>query len=450
MLRETQFFQKTGFLIYTWKNKMSKITRRHFLTMATGAAIVGCTPIIAPFAQKKVVIIGGGAGGVIAAKYIHKADPTIEVTLIEQNKHYFTCFMSNEVLGGDRTIDSIKFNYDGLRQHGVNVLYDRAIGIDPIAKKVELAMGKKVDYDRLIVSPGIDFKWNTIEGYNESLIEKMPHAWKAGSQTIILRQQLENMKNGGTVIIAVPSKPFRCPPAPYERASQIAYYLKHHKPKSKILILDANNTFSKQALFIEGWKKLYGFGTDKSLIEWVPLDDEGSVVGVDANNMTVFAGEFENKHRAEVINLIPPQTAGKIAQNNGLTNENGWCPINPRTFESTLQKDIHVIGDACISKMPKSGYAANSQAKVVAKAVVAALQGKEMREEPSYVTVCYSLLGKDYGISVAGVYRLQAGKIQPVKAANGLSPINASAEYRKREFAYAHSWYNNLTFDMFN
>ncbi|MCK5524126.1 MAG: FAD-dependent oxidoreductase [Thiomargarita sp.] len=429
---------------------MSKITRRHFLTMATGAAIVGCTPIIAPFAQKKVVIIGGGAGGAIAAKYIHKADPTIEVTLIEQNKHYFTCFMSNEVFGGSRTIDSIKFNYDGLRQQGINVLYDRAIGIDPIAKKVELALGKKVDYDRLIVSPGIDFKWNTIEGYNESLIEKMPHAWKAGSQTIILRKQLENMKNGGTVIIAVPPKPFRCPPAPYERASQIAYYLKHHKPKSKIVILDANNKFSKQALFTKGWEKLYGFGTDKSLIEWVPLDDEGKVVGVDAKNMTVFAGEFENKHKAEVINLIPPQTGGQIVMNNGLTNEDGWCPINPRTFESTLQKDIHIIGDACISNMPKSAYSANSQAKVCAKAVVAALQGKEMREEPSYVTVCYSLLGKDYGISVAGVYRLQDGKIQAVKASKGVSPLNASAEYRKREFDYAHSWYNNLTFDMFN
>jgi sulfide dehydrogenase [flavocytochrome c] flavoprotein subunit len=189
----------------------------------------------------------------------------------------------------------------------------------------------------------------------------MPHAWKAGSQTATLRRQLEAMEDGGTVIIAVPAKPFRCTPGPYERASQIAHYLKHHKPKSKIRIFDSNQSFSKQALFEQGWQTLYGYGTDNSLIEWIPIEEGGHVIGVDTNRMAVIASEFEDEHRASVINLIPPQTAGQIAVASGLVDKTGWCPIHPKTFESTLQKDIHVIGDACFAGvMPKSAHAANS------------------------------------------------------------------------------------------
>ena len=432
---------------------MSNLSRRNFLTITTGITAASMFPFIAQATTKKVVVIGGGAGGATAAKYIRLTDPTIEVTLIEQNKCYYTCFMSNEVLGGERTIDSIKFGYEGLHKYGIKMMYDRAIGIDPVTQKVILAKGKPVDYDRLVISPGIDFKWGTIEGYSENITDKIPHAWKAGSQITTLRQQLKAMPNCGTVIIAVPKVPFRCPPGPYERVSQMAHYLKHHKPKSKILVLDTNNRFSKQKLFTQGWEKLYGYGTDNSMIEWIPANKGGIVTRVDADNMTVIAGD--NEHKANVINIIPPQTAGRIALEHGLVASEGkyqgWCPISGRTFESTLHPNIHIIGDACITKMPKSAYSANSHAKVCAKAIVAALQGKEMTEEPSYVSACYSIVGENYGISVAGVYAInENGQIKRVKGAGGLSPKDASAEYRKREVAYAHSWYKNLTYDMFN
>jgi sulfide dehydrogenase [flavocytochrome c] flavoprotein subunit len=399
----------------------------------------------------EVVVIGGGAGGAIAAKYIRMADPGLAVTLIEQNPNYYSCFMSNEVLSGKRGIDSIKFGYDQLsRQYGINMIYNRALSIDPVAKKILLPEGKTVQYDRLVVAPGIDFNWETIEGYDEKVATQIPHGWKAGSQIVTLRKQLEAMADGGTVIIAVPPKPFRCPPGPYERASQIAHYFKHHKPRSKIVILDSNQAFSKQALFTQGWEQLYGFGTEHSLIEWIPLEEGGNVVRVDADNRIAVAGDFEDEHKATVLNVIPPQTAGQIAIESGLANDQGWCPVNPQTFESTLHKDIHIIGDACLARpMSKSAHAANSQAKVCAAAIVAALQGKEM-PQPYYGDSCYSIVGEDFGISATTVYQLVENHIQVVEGSGGLSPIEASAEDRKREVAYAYSWFQNIVNEMFN
>jgi sulfide dehydrogenase [flavocytochrome c] flavoprotein subunit len=407
-------------------------------------------PFIARGANKHVVVVGGGAGGTTVAKYIRLADPSIDVTLIESSDHHYTCFMSNEVLAGERTIDSIKFKYDGLAKYGIKVVRNSVRAIDPAAKKVTIQDGKTIAYDRLVVAPGIDFKWGAIQGHTESIIEQIPHAWKAGPQTVTLRKQLEAMKDGGVVIISAPADPFRCPPGPYERASLIAMYLKQHKPKSKVLILDAKDKFSKQDLFIQGWKELYGFGTENSMIEWVPMSKEGKVTRVDAKEMTVYAGELENKHKGDVINIIPQQTAGKVALDSHLADDKGWCPVNKKTFESTLHKGVHIIGDACIAaEMPKSGYSANSQAKVCAAAIIAALQGKEM-ETPSYVNTCYSIVGKDYGISVAAVYRLEGEVIKPVQGAGGLTPANASAEHKKREVAFAHSWFKNITTDMFS
>jgi sulfide dehydrogenase [flavocytochrome c] flavoprotein subunit len=433
---------------------MSNISRRHFLSITAGAAaLTTYAPIYAQTAFKaKVVIIGGGAGGTIAAKYLRKADPTIEVTLIEQNKFYHTCFMSNEVISGERRINSITFNYDSLHKNGIKVIYSRAIEIDPITKKVSLQGGEKIAYDRLIISPGIDFKWNAIEGYDESVIDKMPHAWKAGEQTIILRKQLESMKDGGTVLISVPRHPSRCPVAPYERASQIALYLKQHKPKSKVLIFDAKSAFPKQQLFIQAWQKLYGFGTDNSLIEWIPAHEEGSVIGVDADNMAVYAGEFEDEHTAEVINIIPPQVAGKIAKDSDLVDESGWCPVNQKTFESSLQKDIYVIGDACVTLMPKAAQSSSTQAQICAQAIVSALQGSDINEiaNKSHLTTCYTIIGRDYGIPVAAVYRLKGDIIQAVKDKKGESLLNNSAENRKREVANAYRWYKKITKEMFD
>jgi sulfide dehydrogenase [flavocytochrome c] flavoprotein subunit len=422
------------------------ISRRNFIKLSAAASAVGFAgvPMIGRAASKRVVVVGGGVGGATAAKYIRLFDPSIEVTLIEPNEHYYTCFMSNEVLGGDRTLDSIRFSYDGLKKHGIKVVHKAATGIDAAGKKVTVDGGETFAFDRCVVSPGISLKYDTIAGYSKEAAEKMPHAWKAGEQTKILRQQLEAMKDGGVVVIGAPPDPFRCPPGPYERASQIAHYLKQHKPKSKILILDAKEKFAKQGLFTAGWKKLYG-----DMIEWVPASKEGKVVKVDVASNTVFAGELETAHKADVANIIPAQMAGKIAKDSGLTDDKGWCPVSPATFESTIAPGVYVIGDASIaSPMPKSAYSANSQAKVCAAAVVAALNGTTAAT-PAYTNTCYSVVGEDYGISVAAIYKLADGKLISVEGAGGLTPADASAETLKREVLYAHSWFKNITQDIF-
>jgi len=430
---------------------MSNFTRRNFLKVGGGAvaaaSALGFSSFAIGGAAKKVVVVGGGIGGATAAKYIRMMDSSIEVTLIEANKHYFTCFMSNEVLNGSRALDSIRFDYTGLGKHGVKVVYDWVTGIDAGKRTVSTKGGQSFNYDRCIVSPGVDFKWDAIEGYDAEVAKKIPHAWKAGSQTGELRRQLVDMKDGGTVVIAAPPNPFRCPPGPYERASQIADYLKTNKPKSKIIILDAKDKFSKQGLFTDGWKRHYGYGTDNSMISWVNGAAGGAVEAVDAKTMTVSASVEDIK--ADVINIIPAQKAGKVAFAAGLTNDKGWCPIEGKTFESTIHKNIHVIGDSAIaSPLPKSGYAANSQAKVCAAAVVAMLNGGKA-PQPSYVNTCYSVIAPGDGISVAMVYAYKDGKIIKVEGSGGLTPSEFDPEMRAREVKYAHSWFNNITADVF-
>jgi sulfide dehydrogenase [flavocytochrome c] flavoprotein subunit len=424
------------------------ITRRDFIKLSAAASAVGLVgfPMIGRSAgSKRVVVVGGGTGGATAAKYLKIFDPSIEVTLVEPNQHHYTCYFSNEVLAGERTLDSLRQGYEGLAKRGVKVVHKAATAIDAAGKKVTLDGGEVLQFDACVVSPGIDLKFESIAGYSAEAAEKMPHAWKAGPQTTLLRKQLEAMADGGVVIIAAPADPFRCPPGPYERASLIAHYLKQAKPKSKVLILDAKEKFAKQGLFMEGWKKLYG-----DMIEWVPASKEGKVVKVDAATNTVWSGELETEHKGAVVNIIPPQTAGKIAITSGLADDKGWCPINPATFESTLQKGVYVIGDASsAAPMPKSGYSANSQGKVCASAIAAALNGTAA-PTPAYTNTCYSLIGHDYGISVAGVYKIVDGKLVSVEGSGGVSVANASPAVRKREAAYAQSWYNNIVADIFN
>ena len=427
-----------------------KITRRGFIQTAGAATAISVAgvPYIALGAGKNVVVVGGGTGGATAAKYLRMADPSIEVTLIEANKHYYTCYMSNEVLGGERSLDSIKFGYAGLGKHGVKVVHDKVTGIDAKAKMVKTAGGQSFSYDRCIVAPGIDFRWDKIEGYDAKAAEKVPHAWKAGPQTALLHKQLKAMKDGGTVVIAAPPNPFRCPPGPYERASQIAMYMQHNKPKSKVIILDPKPKFSKQGLFTGAWKKFYGYQTDNAMIEWHGQQEEAGVVSVDAASNTVTTA-FGDEIKADVLNVIPPQKAGAIAFAAGLTNDKGWCPINLHTFESKLHAGIHVLGDAAIATgMPKSGYAANSQAKVCVAAVVAMLKGQEPGT-PSYVNTCYSIAAKEHGFSVAAVYRLAEDGSKITKVSGGLTPGDASPEVFKREVLYAHSWFKNITHDIF-
>ncbi|RKT46190.1 FCSD flavin-binding domain-containing protein [Thiocapsa rosea] len=428
-----------------------KINRRDFVKVAGAATAVGLigAPHLALGATQKVVIVGGGTGGATAAKYIKMADSSIDVTVIEPNEEYITCYLSNEVLGGDRAFDTLKVGYDGLKAHGINVVHDTAAGIDAEKKVVKTAGGTEFGYDRCIVAPGIQILFDKVEGYSEDAAQKLPHAWKAGEQTLILRKQLEDMADGGVVVISAPANPFRCPPGPYERASQIAHYFKANKPKSKVIILDSKQAFSKQALFTQAWERLYGFGTDDALIEWRPGPDAAvSLVKVD--EMTVETG-FGDEIKADIINIIPPQRAGEIAQTAGLADDSGWCPVDFRSFESKLQPGIHVIGDACIAgAMPKSAYAANSQAKVAAAAVVAMLKGEEPGT-PSYVNTCYSIVGTDYGISVAGVYRMaeDGSAIADVEGSGGVTPMDAPDWALAREVQYAYSWYKNIVEDSF-
>lgn len=426
---------------------MKSINRRDFIRLTGTTAATGIAmgfPHIALGATRKVVVVGGGVGGCTAAKYLRKMDPNVDVTLITAEPSYISCFMSNEVLSGDRGLDSITFKYDGLKKYGINVLIDRVIDIDPISKVTTTAGGHTFRFDACIVSPGVDFKWETIDGYDAKTANKIPHAWHAGEQTTLLRKQLEAMPDGGKVVIVAPPNPFKCPPGPYERASQIAMYFKQHKPKSKIVIVDPKFKFSKRNLFFQGWTQLYGYDTPKSMIEWRP---EEVVEAVDVKSNTLhLAGK---KIKGDVVNIIPAQKAGKIAFVADLV-DGDWCPVDKKTFESTKHKGIYVLGDASnASKMPKSAYAANSQAKVAVAAIVSRFNGLET-PETTYVNTCYSIVGKEFGISVAAVYELDAEKnmIKSIKGSGGVSPIDASADTRKREVGYAHSWFRNVIGDM--
>lgn len=433
---------------------MKALERRRFLKTLVAGAVAGTVlgfPAIGRAAGQKVVVIGGGTGGATVAKYLRRLDNTLDVTLIEKNAVYTTCYMSNEVLSGDRTLESLQFNYDGLKAHGVKIVQDEVTGIDYDGRLVLTKSGTRYPYDRCVVSPGIDFKYEAIAGYSEAATATVPHAWKAGPQTLILRDQLQAMDDGGTVVIAAPPNPYRCPPAPYERASQIAYYLKQHKPNSKVIILDPKTSFTKQALFEQAWTELYGYKSSNAMIEWWSGDTKAAgVVEVDVVAKTAIT-QFGDRVQGAVLNVIPPQKAGKLAFDADLVDNTGWCPVNKLTFESTRHPNVHVIGDACMAdSLPKSGFAANSEAKVCAAAIHALLNGLEV-ESPSFSNGCYSLVGKDYAISVVGVYRLSDdGKlVESIPGSGGVSSATATAQDRLFDASYAYSWYNNFTQDVF-
>jgi sulfide dehydrogenase [flavocytochrome c] flavoprotein subunit len=416
-------------------NNRLSLTRRRLGRLAAGSPLLALAgPAIAQ-ATASVVVIGGGFGGAAAARALRRFAPAAKVTLIEPARQFHTCPFSNYVLAGFRTMADITHGYDGLRGAGIDVVHDTAVVIEAAARTIRLASGGAISFDRAIVSPGIDFRWDQPNGYGEQAALQMPHAWKAGEQTVLLRRQLEAMPDGGLVILAPPSNPFRCPPGPYERAAMIAHYLKAAKPRSKILILDAKDAFSKQRLFQDGWKQLYG-----EMIEWVPAAKGGKIARVEPQNLTVVTANGE-RHRGAVVNLIPPQMAGHVARNSDLATDAGWCPVDPATFEATRHRNVHVIGDACIAgAMPKSGFSANSQAKVAALAVADALAGRPTAT-PTYVNTCYSLLAPDYGISVADVYRAGSNGIAAAPNAGGLSPADAGADIRRAEARYAEGWY---------
>jgi sulfide dehydrogenase [flavocytochrome c] flavoprotein subunit len=357
--------------------------------------------------------------------------------------------MSNEVLSGDRQLNSLKFDYEGLKKRGVNVVIAEVTGIDATARVVQTNAGN-FNYDRCVVSPGIDYRYDSIAGYNATLAEEsIPHAWKAGAQTSLLRSQLQAMPNGGTFVLVAPPNPYRCPPAPYERASQVANYFKKNKPNSKVLILDPKLTFTKQALFEEAWMKLYGYGSANALIEWVSGADK-AVVSLDAAQKRVTTSAGQN-FSAAVLNIIPAQKAGALAFAAGLTDASGWCPVELDSFESTLKPNIHVIGDACTATpLPKSGFAANSEAKACALAIAALLNGREPGRT-SFNNGCYSVVGDNYAISIVAIYRLAADRlsIEAIPNSGGTSPLGGSDDDHLIDAQYAYSWYNNFTRDVF-
>jgi sulfide dehydrogenase [flavocytochrome c] flavoprotein chain len=418
-------------------------TRRRFLGLAAAAIAVPFLPTRATAqAAVRVVVVGGGFAGATCARFLRRRNPRLEVTLVEPNDTFTACPFSNAVLAGLRDIRDQRFGYQALRADGIAVVHAAAVAIDPQGRRARLADGAMLPYDRLVVAPGIDFRWDGIPGYTEAAADRMPHAWKAGEQTLLLRRQVEGMADGDLMVMAVPANPYRCPPGPYERASLIAHYLKTTRPRSKLIVLDAKDSFSKQELFTGAWKRLY-----PGLLEWVPLSQGGKVTAVDPAAGTV-STDFE-KYRPAVANIIPPQRAGRIAELAGVADRTGWCPIDPVTFESRLQPGIHVIGDAAIAgAMPKSAFAANAQAKVCA-AAVATLLGGGAPEAPVLVNTCYSLAAPDYGFSIAGVYRPRGGQLVDVEGAGGASSPHASPETRAMEARYAEAWFRTITDEVF-
>jgi NADPH-dependent 2,4-dienoyl-CoA reductase/sulfur reductase-like enzyme len=418
-----------------------RLSRREFVSAAAAASALLPMPAIAQGAAGRVVVVGGGFAGASAARALRKLDPRISVTLVEASETFIACPFSNLVIVGMRELKEQQFGYAKVAAAGITMAFSTATAIDPQARSVTLANGSRLTYDRLVLAPGIDIRWDALPGYDEAAANVMPHAWKAGEQTLLLRRQLESMEDGGLVVISAPANPFRCPPGPYERASLIAYYLKSKKPKSKVIVLDAKDAFSKQRLFQNAWKELY------PNLEWVSLSSGGKVTSVEPATKTVVT-DFSS-YQAAVANIIPPQKAGRIAELAQVTDRSGWCPVDAMTFESKQQQNIHVIGDAAImGAMPKSAFSANAQAKVCAAAVTRLLAGQKP-DEPRLINTCYSVAAPDYGFSVAGVYRPKDGVLVDIEGAGGASPINAPASVRAAEASQGDAWFKTITTEAF-
>lgn len=419
------------------------ISRRALLASLALLPWLAALPAGLRASRARVLVVGGGFAGATAARHLKLAAPELDVLLLEPRRHFHTCPFSNHVIAGLRSLGSIEQSYRSLvRRHKVNHLRVGVGDIDPLARRLYLSDGRRLDYDRLLLAPGIALRWDAIEGYDRAAATRIPHAWQAGPQTDLLRRQLQAMDDGGLVLISAPDNPYRCPPGPYERASLIAHYLRRHKPRSKVLILDSKDGFSKQVLFEEGWQRLYG-----GMIEWHGRSADGRVVRADAVRGELET-EFGSRHRAAVINLIPPQRAADIAVRAGLSDASGWVPVDPRSFRSRADPHIYVVGDACIAApMPKSAYSANAQARVAVAALLADLAGVPAAE-PAWRNTCYSALAPDQAISVAADYRLHGGdQIGEVPGSLRLSPLDAPASLRAQQAALAEAWYQAICAD---
>ncbi|MFT4119637.1 FCSD flavin-binding domain-containing protein [Bradyrhizobium sp.] len=419
-----------------------RMTRRNaVLGIAAAATALARPSLTRAQSAARVVVVGGGFGGAACARALTRAHPALQVVLVEPNKVFTACPFSNEVIAGLRDIEAQQFGYDRLASDGITIVDRAATEIDIQQREVTTSDGTTLTYDRLVLSPGIDFHVEGLPGYDDAASELMPHAWKAGAQTLLLRRQLEAMKDGGLVAIAIPANPSRCPPAPYERASLIAHYLKNRKPRSKVLILDAKDNFTQQRLFEKAWQELYG-----NMIERVALSQGGRVTSVDPSARTIVT-EFGN-YTPDVANVIPPQRAGRIAEIAGAADTTGWCPIDPGTFQSKLVPNVHVIGDACLGGgIPKSASAASAQGKACAAAIIDLLAGRPP-EVPRLTGVCYNTVAPGYGFSLAGNYQPKGDIFAEVEGGM-TSPVDAPRELRAREAVEAERWFHSITADSF-
>ncbi|WP_316978639.1 NAD(P)/FAD-dependent oxidoreductase [Shumkonia mesophila] len=421
-----------------------QMNRRRFL-IGTSAAIgaLSVAPAVLGQAKQRVVIIGGGPGGATAAKYIARdSQGALDVVLVEPSTQFTTCFHSNLFLGGFKTFDAITHRYDKLGAYGVRLQHQLALAIERDRKSVRLADGSTLAYDRLIVAPGIDLKYDSVPGWGREHEERMPHAWKAGPQTQILKKQLAGVPAGGVIVMIAPPNPYRCPPGPYERVSMMAHVLKASGRKNcRIVVLDPKKQFSKQGLFQEGWERHY-----PGMVEWLDPTIHEGVKSVDPKTMTVVTG-FETFRNCALVNVIPAQMAGRIARDAGLADPSGFCPIKAESMQSAIDPNIYVLGDASIAgAMPKSGFAANSQAKVAAMMVLGELIGS--RTFPArYTNTCWSLIDTDDTVKVGGRYEAKDGKIAAVETF--VSKAGESADLRKQNQEENVGWYAGITADIF-
>jgi len=418
-----------------------KLNRRLFIGTGAAAAASLSAPAVMGQAKPRVVVIGGGAGGATAARYLAKdSEGALDVTLVEPTRRYYTCFFSNLYIGGFQEYDDLGHSYGTLAaDYGVNVVHDWAVGVDRDTKMVSLAGGGSLPYDKLILSPGIDFIDDSVPGWSLADQDAMPHAYKGGTQAQLLKAQIMAMPEGGTYAMVAPPNPYRCPPGPYERISMVAHLLKANNPTAKILVVDPKPKFSKQALFEEGWQNHYA-----GMVDWIGPDFGGENVSVDPAAMTVsIDGTVEN---VDVCNVIPAQKAGRIAEMAGVTDGN-WAPVSGVDMSTKADPDVYVLGDASQQgDMPKSGFSANSQAKVCANAVRGALTGSRVFPA-KFANTCWSLIDTDDGVKVGATYEPTDEKI--AKVDGFISQTGEDAAVRKATYEESLGWYAGITSDMF-
>jgi sulfide dehydrogenase [flavocytochrome c] flavoprotein chain len=407
-------------------------------------SLLGASAVLAQ-SRPKVVVIGGGAGGATAAKYVARdSKGAIEVTLIEPKEAFTTCFHSNLYLGGFKTFNEITHRYDKLvANYGIKHVRQMAMAVDRDRKQVVLADGSRVPYDRLVLSPGIDLKYDSVPGWGQAHEEVMPHGWTAGPQTQLLKKQLDAVRDGQTIVMIAPPNPYRCPPGPYERASMMAHVLKGSgRGNARIIILDPKPSFSKQGLFQQAWEKYY-----PGIVEWLGPKVHDGIKSVDPKTMTVVSG-FETYKNCALVNVIPAQRAGRIAVDAGLADASGFCPIRPESMASASDPSIYVLGDSAIAgDMPKSGFSANSQAKVAALMIRGELT--QSRTFPArYANTCWSLLAPDDAVKVGGRYEPKPDKI--TAAETFVSQLDETADHRKQMQTENIGWYAGMTADMFS